>query len=320
MSSFSSFSNNELKILKFFLEEFDYFEFTKRDGTFSISFSVPFENLQLFSNLSFKNTNKTDECKISIFLNKDKRLSILFDKSNVFGDKCDDIISKNNLTHDNPYYQLLKNLKSILSMLVEKNLFQNISVINHSVATELCKDFTKNIFGEFKMNKQPKKVEKENNFDTKKDTKDTKDAKDNDTSETRVIYKNTEKEIKEMFKNHLGPFFPLIEKPMVKKLIKHSLKNILHHIHQIIYKSIEISMDEKEFMHMCKSNLKSMYTKKVGKDKSEDKTTPLNPFMNFRKEKYQEFKVLHNNNFQKINQELSKQWKSFSEQDKLIYK
>jgi hypothetical protein len=63
-----------------------------------------------------------------------------------------------------------------------------------------------------------------------------------------------------------------------------------------------------------------MYTKKVGKDKSEDKTKPLNPFMNFRKEKYQEFKVLHNNNFQKINQELSKQWKSFSEQDKLIYK
>ena len=315
----TSFSNNELKILKFFLEEFDYFEFTKRDNTFSISFCIPFEHLQLFSNLSFKNPNKTDECKISIFLNKDKRLSILFDKSNVFGDKCDDIISKNNLTHDNPYYQLLKNLKSILSMLIEKNLFQNISVINHSVSTELCKDFTKNIFGEFKPNKQPKKVEKENNFNTK-DTKDTKDTKENDTSETRVIYKNAEKEVKEMFENHLGPFFPLIEKTMVKKLIKHSLKNILHHIHQCIYKSIEISMEEKEFMGMCKNNLKSMYTKKVGKDKSENNTKPLNPFMNFRKEKYQEFKVLHNNNFQKINQELSKQWKSLSEQDKLIYK
>jgi len=291
---FAVYSNNELKILKFFLEEFDYFEFIKRDNIFSISFCVSFEHLQLFSNLSLKNPNQTDECKISIFLNKDKRLSILFDKSNVFGDKCDDIISKNNLTHDNPYYQLLKNLKSILSMLIEKNLFQNISVINHSEATELCKGFTKNIFGEFKPNKQPKKVEKE-----------TKQNKDNniDTSETRVIYKNAEKEVKDMFENHLGPFFPLIEKTMVKKLIKHSLKNILHHIHQCIYNSIEVSMEEKEFMNMCKNNFKTMYTKKVKKDKSENITKPLNPFMNFRKEKYQEFKVLHNNDIKKIKQE-----------------
>lgn len=303
MSAENIFNKNELKILRFFVDDLEEFRFYQKEKQFFLKIKKTFSQIQSYTKLSLIKSQEEDTEKLYIIFNltTDNNLQVNLPKSLVYGDKTFDIIQ--------PHLSVDKNIKKILVLIKDKRLFKNLDSITNNEAKILTKD-SKSIFP--KTETDEKKEEKKQEVEEiKKD-----ESTDNNTNNVELYFQAVS-EINELLRSQLGMLANLFDKKVFVKVSKQVIKTLLVSIIKTTLQVSDINDDAvlSECLQSCK-NLGLFSPRSIKKGCSR-----TNGYLLFMKENKDNIKNEHNlKGIIEINKVVSNKWSKLSENEKEVYR
>lgn len=300
----STFNKNELKILRFFVDDYGEFTFYQKDKNHFFKVPKTLEQMKQYTKMTILSQ---DNMYIVYNLTFDNNLQINFPKACVSGEKTDrtfEIIQ--------PFLSSDKQLHKILLLIKEKKFFKSLDSMKRTEAISLSAN-SKSIFPKMEKVEESKQENNEEAMETHIDKNNSENIKN------IKIYYNAVDEIEQLLKLQLGNLSNLFANSVFKKISKQMMKTLVTEIIQITLnvisseksENVNINDDISEYINKVKEE-GLFCPKKIGK---------INGYLLYIRENRDKVKKeMNTNSLVEINRVMSKKWKELSIDDRENYK